>query len=117
MGWRIEFSAACERDFELIFDHLFAAYRSFGEEPEDAFAQAERRLGALRLAIGGLARAPHRGTLRPDLGPGLRFVPLAGATVWFEVRTTEERIRILAVFTGGQDHRRHMLRRLLEPER
>jgi len=34
---------------------------------------------------------------------------------WFDVNDEEQRVRILAVFFGGQDRVRHMLTRLLTP--
>lgn len=35
------------------------------------------------------------------------------AIFWFDLDEAERVVRILAVFFGGQDHIRHMLRRLL----
>jgi hypothetical protein len=37
------------------------------------------------------------------------------AIYWFDVNEAEQRVRILAIFFGGQDHVRHMLTRLLTP--
>jgi toxin ParE1/3/4 len=112
--FRIEFSAAAERDFGLIFDHLVASYRGFGESPEAAFAHAETRIRAIRKTADRLATGPHRGVLHPDILPGLRHLTLDRAVYWFDVDDAARRVRVLAVFFGGQDHRRHMLRRLLE---
>lgn len=43
MRFRIELAVESERDFELIFDHLVASYRSFGESVEEAL---DHRRGA-----------------------------------------------------------------------
>lgn len=112
--YRIEFSAAAERDFELIFDHLFESYCAFGESAESALALAARRLSEIREATKRLQTAPYRGTPRADLLPGLRYIELQRAIYWFEVDEPSERVRILAIFFGGQDHTRHMLLRLLQ---
>ena len=114
MACRIEFAAEAERDFELIFDHLFAAYRSFGEADVDAFDRARRRLDGIRTAALGIVRAPFRGTLREDVAPGLRHVTIDRAVFWFDLDEPAETVRILAIFFGGQDHVRHMLSRLLD---
>ena len=37
-----------------------------------------------------------------------------GRYYWFDVVEARRTVRVLAVFFGGQDHLRHMLRRLLE---
>ena len=50
MRFRIEFSAAAERDFELVFDHLVDSYRGFGESREDAMDHAMRRVLESRRA-------------------------------------------------------------------
>ena len=50
MRFRIEFSAAAERDFELVFDHLVDSYRGFGESREDAMDHAMRRVLEIRRA-------------------------------------------------------------------
>ena len=114
MAWRTEFAADAERDFELIFDHLFDVYRSFGAPPADAFEKAAQRLDRLRLAAGGLGRAPFRGMLREDIAPGLRHVAIDRAIFWFDLDETARTVRVLAVFFGGQDRVRHMLCRLLK---
>ena len=114
MAWRTEFAADAERDFDLIFDHLFAAYRSFGEADAEAFDRAVRRLEGIRAAAIGIARAPFRGTLRQDVAPGLRHVTIDRAVFWFDLDEPAETVRILAILFGGQDHVRHMLARLLD---
>ena len=113
MKFPIEFSADAERDFELIFDHLFESYRSFGESTEEALVHAARRIDGIRQSANELGVAPHRGMLNEDMLPGLRHVAIDLAIYWFQVHEAEERVRVLAIFFGGQDHLRHMLARLL----
>ena len=113
MQFSIEFSADAERDFELIFDHLFESYRSFGESTEEALTHAARRIDSIRQSANTLGALPHRGTLHEDLLPGLRHVSINRAIYWFQVLEAEQNVRVLAVFFGGQDHVRHMLARLL----
>ena len=114
MTWRTEFAADAERDFELIFEHLFGAYRKFGEDRAEAFGKAVERLERIRAAAEGIAQAPRRGTLHEDIAPGLRHVTIDRAIFWFDLDETAEMVRILAVFFGGQDNVRRMLARLLD---
>lgn len=113
MRFAIEFSADAERDFDLIFDHLFESYMGFGENAEEALDHAAQRIMEIRKAADRLARFPLRGTTRDDILPGIRFLAIARAIYWFDVDQTARKVRILAVFFGGQDHVRHMLVRLL----
>ncbi|PZQ50093.1 MAG: plasmid stabilization protein [Rhodovulum sulfidophilum] len=107
--WSIEYAEAAERDFELIFDHLFAAYVDLGEEPRVALDRAADRILGIRGAIGRLAGTPFIGTSRPDIRPGLRFLRRDGAAVWFIPDAERTVVTVLAIFFGGQDHIRHML--------
>ncbi len=117
MRFAIEFSADAERDFGLIFDHLFESYVAFGESAEEALDHATRRVMGIAKAADRLASFPLRGTARDDILPGVRFVAIARAIYWFDVDQAARKVRILAVFFGGQDHIRHMLVRLLgKPE-
>ena len=113
MKFSIEFSIDAERDFELIFDHLFESYRSFGESTEEVLGHAARRIDGIRESASTLLVAPHRGMLHEDMLPGLRHVAIDRAIYWFQVHEAEEKVRVLAIFFGGQDHIRHMLARLL----
>lgn len=38
--WTLEYSRAAERDFELIFDHLFVTFFDLGEDRAVAFERA-----------------------------------------------------------------------------
>lgn len=113
MRFAIEFSADAERDFELIFDHLFESYIAFGESVDEALDRAARRVMDIRKAADRLTSFPVRGTARDDILPGIRFLAIERAIYWFDVNQTARKVRILAVFFGGQDHIRHMLVRLL----
>jgi plasmid stabilization system protein ParE len=113
MRFAIEFSADAERDFDLIFDHLFESYVVFGEGAEEALDHAARRIMDIRKAADRLASFPLRGTARDDILPGIRFLAIARMTYWFDVDRTASKVSILAVFFCGQHHIRHMLVRLL----
>ncbi|MGJ8573296.1 MAG: type II toxin-antitoxin system RelE/ParE family toxin [Hoeflea sp.] len=116
--WTVEFAAAAERDFELIFDHLVQSYRGFGDDLDISIDRAEQRIAAIQSAALDLARTPFQGTLRSDIIEGLRFVRHNSAVFWFVLNQDRKTVQILAVFFGGQDHIHHMLIRLLsnQPE-
>src|SRR5260370_391187 len=67
MRFAIEFSADAERDFGLIFDHLFESYVAFGEGTEEALDHAARRGMDIRKAADRLASFLLRGTARNDI--------------------------------------------------
>lgn len=113
MVWRVERAEAVTRDLELIFDFLFESAIALGEDTQTAFDRAAARIVAIEAAAISLARAPHQGTLREDVAPGLRQVTKDRAIFYFDLDAEARCLRLLAVFFGGQDHRRHMLRRLL----
>nr|WP_240989375.1 type II toxin-antitoxin system RelE/ParE family toxin [Salipiger mangrovisoli] len=97
----------------MIFDFVAESAESLGETAETAHDMAARRIRAILDAMEGLGRAPHQGTLRPELGAATRHVTKDRAIFYFEVDDLGEELRILAVFFGGQDHDRHILLRLL----
>ena len=113
MGFRLEFSAEAERDFGLIFDHLLRSYLDFGESLESAVDHAGVRVLEIRVAAERILTAPHRGERHDEILPGLRHLTIERAVYWFDVDEARRRVRVLAVFLGGQDHVRHMLARLL----
>lgn len=119
MAWTVERSAKADLDLALIFDFLLAAALDFGEPTDRAFEQASRRVRAIEDAIFALGNAPHQGTLDLALLLGLRRVTKERAIIYFEADEDAQIVRVLAVFFGGQDHRRRMLVRLLggEPPR
>lgn len=110
----LEFSAAAERDFGLIFDHPVQSYLDFGERPESALDRAEERIFEIRAAARRILAAPHRGQRRDDVLPGLRHLAIGRATWRFDVDEARRAVRVPAVFFGGQDHLRRMMVRLLE---
>ncbi|MES0884846.1 type II toxin-antitoxin system RelE/ParE family toxin [Roseibium sp. SCP14] len=111
--WTLEYSAAAERDFELIFDHLFTSYTDLGDDTEAAFERVVSRIRTIRSSIDGLCNTPFIGTLRPDILPELRFVRREQAAVWFVSDEKRQKVIVAAIFFGSQDHIRHMLTRLL----
>ncbi len=113
MPYRVERGAEVVGDLKLIFDHLTAAYVTFGEPLPEARRHALERIDGIQEAMLTLGRAPHHGTLRLELGEAVRSVTKARAVLYFEVDDDQLRVRILAVFFGGQDHTRHMLQRSL----
>jgi plasmid stabilization system protein ParE len=108
---RIEFAEDALRDLDLIFDHLAESYRGFGEAPDEASERAAARVRGILAAADRLALAPHRGAVHDALAPGIRHLTLDRAVCCF--RVDGNRVRVLAVFFGGQDHQRRMRLRLL----
>lgn len=111
--YQVEFSSGAENDFGLIFDHLLQSYIDFGESLDRAFEHAANRIMEIRSEAERIATAPYRGELHDDILPGLRHLTIGSTIYWFDVDETRQRIRVLAVFFGAQDHVRHMLIRLL----
>ncbi|CAN5777749.1 hypothetical protein BH23PSE1_BH23PSE1_14000 [soil metagenome] len=52
-------------------------------------AVAERNLDAFAEALRRLARTPHKGTIRSEIGPGLRAIPATGRGVTSSPWTTK----------------------------
>ncbi|ATF20224.1 type II toxin-antitoxin system RelE/ParE family toxin [Phaeobacter gallaeciensis] len=113
MIYRVDRAEAIDRDLEAIFDFLFEAAISFGEDTETAFERAATRLAEIDDAMEALGHAPHQGMLRPEIAPGLRSVTKGRAIFYFDLDETDQQLRVLAVFFGGQDHQRRMLLRAL----
>lgn len=112
-GFEVVRSEDCDHDLELIFDHLFAAYSELGDPVRDAFERAEQRLLEIEGEIQRLGHVPYQGSLDPRIMDGLRHVTKNSAVLYFVVDEDERRVRILGVFFGGQDHRTHILRRIV----
>jgi toxin ParE1/3/4 len=113
MTFRIEVSTEASCDLELIFDHLVETYLGFGENLHDALDHAEARVRSIRKETERLGAEPYRGSAHNDLLPGLRHLTLNRAIYWFEISEELHRVRVLAIFFGGQDHIRHMMLRLI----
>ncbi|PJR12776.1 type II toxin-antitoxin system RelE/ParE family toxin [Sinorhizobium meliloti] len=111
--WTLEYSEDAERDFEMIFDHLFDAYVELGDSPDEALERTAERIRKLRVEIDRLVDTPHIGTLRADIHPGIRFLRRDKAAIWFLPVESSHTIIVAAIFYGAQDHIRHMLARML----
>ncbi|MFD1746465.1 type II toxin-antitoxin system RelE/ParE family toxin [Rhizobium helianthi] len=117
MGFKVERSKQSIRDLELIFRHLIESYIGFGDSVEEAIERALQRLQSIESDMNGLARIPHQGTAwSTDSGTHIRHVTKKNVIFYFEINAEPKIINILAVFFGGQDHRRHMLERLRMPK-
>lgn len=114
MAWTVEIAADAERDLSLIFDYLYATYVDLGEPDDVAFDHAAARIRGVQESVDTLSSNPFRGTMRESYGPNVRNITFDRAVIWFELDEPEKVVRVLAFFFGGQDHTRHMLRRLLE---
>jgi plasmid stabilization system protein ParE len=113
MPYKVERSVDTDADLEAIFDFLVQSYVEFGEAKADAIERAAKRLDVIEEAMLALGKIPHQGTKRDDILPGLRSVTKDRAIFYFDVDDKARRVRVLAIFFGGQDHRRAMLKRLL----
>lgn len=113
MDFEIVRGDGVDRDIELIFDFLVAAAEEFGEDEQSAFALAQIRLSEIEADMRRLGHTPHQGTLRPHLGENIRNVAKGRAVFYFDVDDDRQRLRILAVFFGSQDHEARILLRLL----
>ncbi|MDW9830400.1 type II toxin-antitoxin system RelE/ParE family toxin [Sinorhizobium meliloti] len=111
--WTLEYSEDAERDFELIFDHLFDAYVELGDSPDEAVERTAERIRKLRVEIDRLVDTPYIGTLRPDINSGIRFLRRDKAAIWFLRAEHSRTIIVAAIFYGAQDHIRNMLARML----
>jgi toxin ParE1/3/4 len=105
-------SAQADRDLDALFDFLMGSYASLGDDVARAFDRAEDRVTRIKSDLRALGRMPHQGTLRPKMMSGLRSVTKDRAVFYFTVDDAARRVRVLAVFFGGQDHQREMLKRL-----
>lgn len=113
MKYAVERASDADRDLEAIFDFLIESHHAFSEDADTAVDRAAERLAEIHMSLESLGDVPHQGTLLPQLLPGLRSVTKGRAVFYFTVDDTKRTLRVLAVFFGGQDHRRLMLRRLL----
>jgi len=112
MTYKVERVRWANDDLDAIFDFLIASHMGFGESVEAAFARASARVAQIKLDMRSLGKAPHQGTLLPKLMPSLRSVTKDRAIFYFTADDEARVVRVLAVFFGGQDHQRAMLKRL-----
>ena len=109
-----EYPIDVERDFGLIFDHLLRSCPGFGESKESALDRAEARFRNSPATADRILIASNLGEFHDDLPPGPRHLAIGRAIYRFDVDGDRETVRVLAVFSGGQGHVRHMLVWLLE---
>lgn len=114
MPWTVEFAFEAEHDLSMIFDHLFETYTNLGDLEDIAFEHAAERIRGIQESANALASNPFRGTKRDAIGPNVRNITINRAVIWFQIDEPEKAVRVLAFFFGGEDHTRHMLRRLLD---
>lgn len=114
MGFEVVRGDGVDQDLELILDFLVGAAEDFGEDKQTAFRLAEKRLAEIEAAMRQLGDTSHQGTLRPHLGENIRNVTKGRAVFYFDVDDDLQRVRILAIFFGGQDHEARILIRLLD---
>lgn len=115
MAYKVEVSDQADLDLEDILQFLHDSFRAFGDDNARAFDRAADRIREIVDAMETLGLAPHQGTLRPDLGAGIRSVTKNRAIFYFEVPDKKRTVLILAVFFGGHHHLPVMLARLRRP--
>jgi len=113
MPYSVTRALETDRDLELIFDFLSAAMWISANLARTPSGARPRGCGASSRRRSLWAARRTQGTLRPDLLPGLRSVTRDRAIFYFDVDDDQRLVRVLAVFSGGQDHARTMLSRLL----
>ncbi|MYK32194.1 MAG: type II toxin-antitoxin system RelE/ParE family toxin [Boseongicola sp. SB0670_bin_30] len=112
MGFDVVRSAGCDSDLDLIHDHLFNAYRDFGDAPDIAFERAVERTRGIEDDMAALGNVPFQGTLEPQIMEGLRYATKGRAVFYFLVDEGHREVQVLGISFGGQDHRKHMLERI-----
>jgi plasmid stabilization system protein ParE len=112
VDYKVLRSAACDRDLSLILDYLAETYQSIGDAPDDAYEQAVARIRTIENHMAALGSDPFQGVLLPDLLPDLHRVTTNRTILYFHVDEAMSVVRILAVFSGAQDHHMRMLLRL-----
>lgn len=112
-SYRLERAPQVGRDLRAILQFLMRSNLHFGEPFDRARAKAAKRVQRIETEMEKLAAFPHKGTRRDDWLPSLRSVTKERAIFYFIVDDEAQLVRVLAVFFGGQDHQRAMLRRLL----
>jgi len=65
---------------------------------------ARRKIREIEAGIRSLAEVPHRGTIRDEIYPGLRVLPVARKGVMcFTVDDATKTVRLMAVTYAGQE--------------
>lgn len=117
MNYRVERVRWANDDLDELFDFPVQTFEALGDNIESAVDRASERVERIKTDMRALGAVPHQGTLYPQLMPGLRSVTKDRAIFYFIVDGETQVVRVLAVFFGGQDHQRLMLRRLLGDQR
>jgi plasmid stabilization system protein ParE len=112
MGFKLVRSTEFDQDLDLIHEHLIKSYIELGDAFSEAFSRAESRIDRIEADLDSLAKSPDQGTLSPDIAPELRHVTKDRAIFYFQVDDKQQTIFVLAVFFSGQDHGRHIQKRL-----
>jgi toxin ParE1/3/4 len=113
MVFRIVRSQASTEDLRAILRHLIDSYVILGDEVAQAADRALKRMDTIERDLASIGRAPYQGTLSSFAGArDLRHVTKNKVVFYFQVSETQQVVRLLAVFFGGQDHQRHMVKRL-----
>lgn len=95
MIYRIRLHPAVTADLIAIAD-LIVAYA--GPQP------ALRRLAEIEQTIASLASTPHKGSLRPEIAPGLRAIPAGRkAVIAFTVDDATKEVFVHAIGYAGSD--------------
>lgn len=113
----IDITPQARADLRRIYGHLLESYPKFGATRAEAVMLASRRIEGFRQSVDRLALAPHRGTRHDHLLPGLRSATFDDLAVWFTIDDDAGTVRVLAMFSGGQDQHARMLARLSPPQR
>ena len=100
MARKVTLRPEAESDLNVVFEHI----------AQDNPIAAERFVGRIRAYCEGFAEFGERGTVRPDLGKGLRIVGFE-RRVAIVFRIKDDRVQIVRIFYGGRD-----LERLLRDE-
>lgn len=92
-GHNVRFRPSARRDLLAVHDFIASA---------SGPGVARGYLDRIEQACNALADFPERGTLRPDLGPGLRLLGFERrATIIF--RIWKDEVQIVRVLYGGRD--------------
>ena len=95
MSYRIRFHPLVARDLDAI-----ARWILDYAGPEIA----TRKLAEIEAAVATLRDTPHKGSLRPEIAPGLRAIPAGRkAVIAFVVDDDVAEVLICAVTYGGAD--------------
>lgn len=113
MAYEVVRSARCDADLDVIFDFLVRSHEELGESTDVAIERAASRLRDIEHDLQRLGDTPHQGSLWPEVRDGLRWVTMRRAIFYFVVDDDAARVSVLAVFHGGQDHRRAVLERII----